>query len=82
MNSIDDAIKDASENGLADDDANLMIKMKFLPYKVFFLLRIESFVIVYTLLPLSLYCYHNAAHVFNYLTVENLSDPQWPISSI
>ncbi|CAA7026259.1 unnamed protein product [Microthlaspi erraticum] len=41
MNSIDDAIKDASENGgqqgkdgLADDDANLMIKMKFLPYKL------------------------------------------------
>uniref|UniRef100_A0A1J3K968 Uncharacterized protein n=1 Tax=Noccaea caerulescens TaxID=107243 RepID=A0A1J3K968_NOCCA len=41
LNSIDNAIKDASENGgqqgkdgLADDDANLMIKLKFLPYKL------------------------------------------------
>ncbi|XP_023644755.1 tRNA ligase 1 isoform X2 [Capsella rubella] len=41
LKSIDNAVKDASENdgqrgndGLADDDANLMIKLKFLTYKL------------------------------------------------
>ncbi|CAG7867414.1 unnamed protein product [Brassica rapa] len=41
LKSIDSAVKDASENsgqqgkdGLADDDANLMIKLKFLTYKL------------------------------------------------
>lgn len=43
LKSIDNAVKDASENdgqrekdGLADGDANLMIKLKFLTYKVIF----------------------------------------------
>ena len=49
LKSIDSAVKDASENsgqqgkdGLADDDANLIIKLKFLTYKVFFLSRMSS----------------------------------------
>lgn len=43
---LNNAVKDASENGgqqgkdgLADEDANLMIKLKFLTYKVFFSLE-------------------------------------------
>ena len=46
LKSNDNAVKDASENsgqqgkdGLADEDANLMIKLKFLTYKVLFSLE-------------------------------------------
>ena len=61
LKSNDNAVKDASENsgqqgkdGLDDDDANLMIKLKFLTYKV-----------CCTLLPLSLNCYRDAGHDFD-----------------
>jgi hypothetical protein len=33
-NNIDGNVNDRAKDGLADDDANLMIKLKFLTYKV------------------------------------------------
>ena len=88
LKSNDNAVKDASENsgqqgkdGLADNVANLMIKLKFLTYKVFFSLKVvfwlEEFLVCCTL-----FLFSPIRHVFVSLTVENISGPQWPINSI
>lgn len=39
VNNVNDSDGTSRKDGLADEDANLMIKLKFLPYKVCWLMR-------------------------------------------
>jgi hypothetical protein len=81
LKSIDNASENdgrGEKDGLADDDANLMIKMKFLTYKVILgwkVFWLEGFVICCNFLALSLHYHPDVGHVFIFFTVENLFDP-------
>ena len=73
LKSIDNASENdgrGEKDGLADDDANLMIKMKFLTYKVILgwkVFWLEGFVICCNFLALSLHYHPDVGHVFIFL---------------